>query len=327
MNILGLIPNQRNFQGQELKAFEGSGSDSDSAASSSSTETFGNILRGSEENTPKVSIKNPPQEQNQSLQKFLKRMETELGLLPNDILMAFGSLSVEELVRPPEQNIDRFVEVLNIEPQQESLAKDIFVEMLGSQDGKNWMRQVSASSQELQVDLLGPKDIQYQKLDRSLDQMQKAFFSRSDNMPPSDISRQENEQEGLPVSAQTQTDSPSKSRLGAMAVGAGFAEAGGVETGTAAVVRAGTAVGVGAGTTSAAGVNIKATQSSPQEFFSPPFSEASAQSSEVSSVQNWTLPKSPQSSINSYQKSMLNNHSSTTQGTASSIGEIGRSVV
>ncbi len=123
-------------------------------------------------------------EKSMTLHHFMKRMQDELGIKVEDVLVAFASLTVSDLAKPPIQNVDKLTDALPITQAQEPLAKNIFLEMINNSEASHVSEQMGPAGQQLSLQLLSKQDAQKAALRSSLDQMQKDFFLDPKSMKP-----------------------------------------------------------------------------------------------------------------------------------------------
>ncbi len=111
-----------------------------------------------------------------ALQTFLKKMKEQLNVQPEQLMAAFSTLSIEELTSPPEMNLEKIIQGLNLSEQQKPVAKQLFEDMMKQTAANSMAEQLKASGQQLSLQVLSQKEIQQQQLNQSLSKMNQNFF-------------------------------------------------------------------------------------------------------------------------------------------------------
>ena len=111
-----------------------------------------------------------------ALQTFLKKMKEQLNVQPEQLMAAFSSLSIEELTSPPEMNMEKIIQGLNLSEEQKPVAKQLFEDMMKQTAANSMAEQLKASGQQLSLQVLSQKEIQQQQLNQSLSKMNQNFF-------------------------------------------------------------------------------------------------------------------------------------------------------
>ena len=119
-----------------------------------------------------------------AMQNFMKRMKDELGVEPSRVMKAFSSLSVEELTRPPEENVEKIIQSLGLAPEQQLVAKQIFNDMLKHTASQSMADYLKSSGRDLSLNVMTAKEIKQQQLSRSLDDMNSKFFVKNQPAQP-----------------------------------------------------------------------------------------------------------------------------------------------
>lgn len=116
---------------------------------------------------------------------FLRKLKEEFGVTAEDVLNAFSSLSAEELAQPPEENVDKVVMALGLDPQAAQVAKQYFNELLKKTQPKSLGAELASSGRQINLTLMTQRELQQRKTDRRLDQMQTDFFMKDQIQAPS----------------------------------------------------------------------------------------------------------------------------------------------
>lgn len=107
---------------------------------------------------------------------FLRKMKEEFDVSAEDVLDAFASLSPEELALPPQQNVDKVVMALGLEPQSAQLAKQYFSDLIAKTKPKSLGEELEVSGRQINLTLMTQRELQRKQLDRRLEAMNSNFF-------------------------------------------------------------------------------------------------------------------------------------------------------
>lgn len=125
-----------------------------------------------------------PVEEKAILVNFLKKMESEVGVKPEEVISAFGALSTQELLSPPKESLDSLVTALNLEPQKKEKATALFEQMLGLQAANEMAHDLEKNNQNLAIDIKSQEENRQEILKSSIDTMASQFFMRNEiNVP------------------------------------------------------------------------------------------------------------------------------------------------
>lgn len=113
-----------------------------------------------------------------AIQSFMQKMESKLGVDPNEIVEAFQKLSLQELAAPPEQNVEKIIAFLNLDPQQQQTAKTFFDEMLAQSSAQSIAEYLKATDRELSLSVMSQNQIRQEKLQQGLANMNQQFFTQ-----------------------------------------------------------------------------------------------------------------------------------------------------
>lgn len=111
-----------------------------------------------------------------AMQTFLRKMKEQLNVQPEQIMAAFGSLSIEELTNPPEMNLEKIIQGLNLSEQQKPVAKQLFEDMMKQTAANSMAEYLKNSGQQLALQVTSQKEIQQKALDQSITKMNQNFF-------------------------------------------------------------------------------------------------------------------------------------------------------
>lgn len=153
-----------------------------------------------------------------AMQSFMKRMKDELGVEPSKVVKAFTSLTMEEMTRPPEENVTKIIQSLGLNEQQQLLAQKIFDDMLKQTASQSMADYLKSSGRDLSLNVMTDKEIKQQKMSQALDNMNSKFFGA----------------QARPVKQEESRDSALLGSAGLMKSGADTASAGSAATSSAA---------------------------------------------------------------------------------------------
>ena len=113
-----------------------------------------------------------------AIQSFMQKMESKLGVDPNEIVGAFQKLSIQELAAPPEQNVEKIIAFLNLDPQQQQTAKTFFDEMLAQSSAQSIAEYLKATDRELSLEVMSKNQIRHEQMQKGLANMNQQFFTQ-----------------------------------------------------------------------------------------------------------------------------------------------------
>ncbi|MGE0761659.1 MAG: flagellar hook-length control protein FliK [Bdellovibrionales bacterium] len=132
----------------------------------------------------------------QALQQLLRRMKDEFDIDAEQIVEAFTQLSASELQQPPEASLDKIIQGLPLNPEQQVVAKAIFQDMLKQTAAQDMAGYLTASHRQLSLEVLSQKEAQKRSVNRAVEQMQSQFFGEQPKVGPSQtagLSRYQNQ--------------------------------------------------------------------------------------------------------------------------------------
>jgi len=112
-------------------------------------------------------------------QRFLQKMKSELDVSAEDILAAFSALTPEELELPPEQNIDKLVEQLGLNPQQSQMANQLFTDLMDKTGSRPFSQELKASGRDINLSVMSQREQDQRKVTMALDRMNQQFFMKA----------------------------------------------------------------------------------------------------------------------------------------------------
>jgi hypothetical protein len=115
---------------------------------------------------------------------FLEELKNKLGVQPEDLVAAMAALSPQDLQLPPEKNVEKIIENLNLKPHQKVEAKKLFQEMVIKTEYTRWADFIKASGQDLNADLMTNAELGKEATNKKIDRMNAAFFMNTQNLGP-----------------------------------------------------------------------------------------------------------------------------------------------
>jgi flagellar hook-length control protein FliK len=112
-----------------------------------------------------------------AIQTFMQKMESEVGVDSTELVQALGQLSIQELAAPPEQNIEKILGFLNLEPEQQEIARTLFDQMLAQSSAVSMADYLKATDRQLSLSVMSDHQLRQQNMQKSLEQMNQKFFS------------------------------------------------------------------------------------------------------------------------------------------------------
>lgn len=125
-----------------------------------------------------------------AIQTFMRKMESQLGIDPTEIVNALTQLSPQELALPPELNVDKIISMLDLMPEQQNTAKTLFNEMVAQSSGDSLAQYLKSTGRELSLEVMSKNQAREQKLEGSIDQMNHSFFNSNSTEEKADESAQ-----------------------------------------------------------------------------------------------------------------------------------------
>jgi flagellar hook-length control protein FliK len=115
---------------------------------------------------------------------FLRKMKEDLGVSAEDVLHAFGSLSKEDLAKPPTETVDKVVMALGLNDQQAMLAKQYFQELIHKTQSRSLGEELNTSGKQIGLSLMSERELDRKNVQRRLDQMNESFFMQGQYARP-----------------------------------------------------------------------------------------------------------------------------------------------
>jgi len=125
----------------------------------------------------------PSHAEQQAMLKFMMSMNRELGVKPEEVISAMGSLSDESLLKSPEETMTEVIQKLDLSPKQQGRAVELYQTMLKETAEASMKDWAEKSGKKIDFKLLGPDQIREQKTMAGIDQMNSQFFAQKQQEP------------------------------------------------------------------------------------------------------------------------------------------------
>lgn len=139
----------------------------------------------------KMGLSSKAKNNNEAMEIFLKQMQSEFGISPEEVLEAFSSLSLEELASSPESSAKQVIAALNLEPNEANKALKMYNEMLAAAMIAGGAATLSKAAPEVNIHVMDPKEEQLLKLKGALDNMSDKFFNTGAYAPSKAVNTEE----------------------------------------------------------------------------------------------------------------------------------------
>jgi flagellar hook-length control protein FliK len=117
-----------------------------------------------------------PLNQRLAMKNFLLKMKTELNVQPDQIIAAFGNLSTEELLSPPEQSIKSLLTQFDLNEEETIKAEQYFNEMLQQTASQSLAEYVKDTNSDISIQVLSKKELQNSKIQKDISNLSQNFF-------------------------------------------------------------------------------------------------------------------------------------------------------
>ncbi|MEK7355337.1 MAG: flagellar hook-length control protein FliK, partial [Bdellovibrionota bacterium] len=113
-----------------------------------------------------------------AMNEFLTQMETELGIPPEKVLQAFSEMDLQALSETPQNSVGAFVEQLDLEPAGQVRAVQLYKGLLDKRGETILSQRLAGLEEGVRIDIASPRDVGLRKLDKSLTDLNAAFFRK-----------------------------------------------------------------------------------------------------------------------------------------------------
>ena len=115
----------------------------------------------------------------QAMAEFMNAMQGELGVKPERILEAFARMDEASLMAPPEESAQQFLTNLELQPQQQTRAGELYKQMLRATGEASLNEKLIGLESGVNFDVVSPRDQALRTLNQSIDDLNNAFAVRN----------------------------------------------------------------------------------------------------------------------------------------------------
>lgn len=112
-----------------------------------------------------------------ALQTFIRKMNDELNVSPTEIVSAFMGLTPQQMTLPPEQNIGRIIQNLNLDQQSSEKANVYFQQMLAESSANSMADYLTGSKRQISLEVMSQFENRQNNVASSIDNMNDKFFA------------------------------------------------------------------------------------------------------------------------------------------------------
>jgi flagellar hook-length control protein FliK len=134
------------------------------------------------------SKKSESVDREKALQVFLDKMQTQLGVPPEQIVEAFSKLELSDLALPAEDTIGKVIGELNLSAEDKEVAGGLYSEMLAMSAAASMSQYLQSKNETAQMEVLSPKEASRRELNKNIGAMSDSFFTQA--KPTSAVSAQ-----------------------------------------------------------------------------------------------------------------------------------------
>lgn len=149
-----------------------SGANPKTEASNIDEITLADVLE-TKEDLNETNILNPDQD---AMVRFLKSMQKELGVSPEQMIEAFDKLSAEDLMSAPEDSFDQVISNLNLSGHKAGRAEELYHNMLKETAEESFKQSIHKHGEVLNLKVEGPEERRQREMVASIERMNKNFF-------------------------------------------------------------------------------------------------------------------------------------------------------
>lgn len=157
----------------------------------------------------------------QAMEKFVNRMQSELGIPPEKLLAAFAKLDDKAMMQPPEQSKEQFLAALDLNAQDEAKAGALYSGLLKTTGDSLLNEHLAGLDGGVNFDVMSPRDAAMKKLNDSLEDLNKSFFRKENpkqaqkDLESMDLALAKLMNPQVQQQAQTQQQQPTDAQAGA----------------------------------------------------------------------------------------------------------------
>ena len=113
-------------------------------------------------------------------------MNDELGIPPEQVLQAFAQMPTQMLEAPAHESIGAFVQNLEIPPQGQARAAQLYANLLERTGQSELSEKLAGMNEGVSFEVMSPRDAALKKLDASLNTLNNTFFRKDGTLLPPD---------------------------------------------------------------------------------------------------------------------------------------------
>lgn len=110
-----------------------------------------------------------------AMDDFLSRMQSEFGIGPDRVLEAFSRMDEQSLMAPPEESTEQFLSKLELKPQEQPRAAQLYKEMLHTTGEAALNEKLIGLESGVNLDVVSPRDQALRQLNQSIDDLNASF--------------------------------------------------------------------------------------------------------------------------------------------------------
>lgn len=159
-----------------------------------------------------------------ALKTFLDKMQSQLGVNPEEVVKAFSKLTADELAMPAEETIGKVIGQLELSEEDRKVATELYTEMLAMSAAASMSQYLKNQNEVAQVEVLGPKEAARRELNKNIGLMSDTFFNNkpSLNTAPQIAKAQAGQAYGIQTAELTKSEVTMAENIGRMDLPTGF---------------------------------------------------------------------------------------------------------
>gem|GEM_PF-3549063 len=114
----------------------------------------------------------------EAMEKFVTKMNDELGIPPQKLLEAFAKLDEKAMAEAPEKSMGQFLGNLDLDEAGEAKATALYKDLLKTTGDSLMNERLAGLDKSVNFDVESPRDAALRKLNNSLDDLNKSFFRK-----------------------------------------------------------------------------------------------------------------------------------------------------
>ncbi len=114
----------------------------------------------------------------QAMEKFVSKMQNELGIPPEKLLAAFAKLDDKAMKASPEESMGQFLKALDLPTADVAKAGALYKDLLKATGDSLMSERLGGMEAGVNFDVMSPRDSALRKLSSSLEDLNKSFFRK-----------------------------------------------------------------------------------------------------------------------------------------------------